>query len=379
MTQSYRAFKMAASCKYKSTFYVDFILLQGGEFMYTKDSFNNCPVFKDIIKKHGVNNLLDPLTKTVMRGHIMTYIEALIKEGKPFSMILLDIDNFKQINDNYGHHIGDLVLEETAKNIVDKVGNTGIVGRYGGDEFIIIDFIHNDYDSMHEYLEGFYALDCTGPFKRIVSAEGLHLLITGTIGTVNFPNNGTEFDDLFNKVDKALYRGKMKGRNCFIIYVHEKHKDIDISKLIKEPIQISLNAIYDIFESRSDLNYLKHESFNYIKKVTKISDVFFVNDKYELEGKENVVVNNFDQYLDDLNVCVFNSITDVYHNNEQIHHLVDETGIYSMLVSKIVYKDEFYGYMIFAEYNVERIWQNEDIALAITVSRLLGYKINNNK
>ena len=347
--------------------------------MYTTDSFNNCPVFKDIIKKNGVNNLLDPLTKTVMRGHIMTYIEALIKEGKPFSMILLDIDNFKQINDNYGHHIGDLVLEETAKNIVDKVGDTGIVGRYGGDEFIIIDFIHNDYDSMHKYLEGFYDFDCSGPFKRIVIVEGLHLLITGTIGTVNFPNNGTEFDDLFNKVDKALYRGKMKGRNCFIIYVHEKHKDIDISKLIKEPIQISLNAIYNIFESRSDLNYLKHESFNYIKKVTKISDIFFINDKYELEGKENVVVNNFDQYLDDLNVCVFSSVTDVYQNNEQIHHLIDETGIYSMLVSKIVYKDEFYGYMIFAEYNVERIWQNEDIALAITVSRLLGYKIKNNK
>lgn len=105
--------------------------------MYTKKSFDKYPMFKDIINRYGMVNFLDPLTKTILRGHMMTYVDKLIREKFPFSLIILDIDNFKQINDNYGHQIGDRILQETAKNIIEYVGDSGLVGRYGGDEFII--------------------------------------------------------------------------------------------------------------------------------------------------------------------------------------------------------------------------------------------------
>ncbi len=340
--------------------------------MYTVNSFDQYPELKNIIKKHGIKNFLDPLTKTIMRGHIMNFIESLIKEKRQFSLIIMDIDNFKYINDNYGHHIGDLVLTETAKNIIDAVGDTGIVGRFGGDEFIIVDFVHNDYDSMHSYLVDFYEIPCVSPFRRYVKVEDVNLFITGTIGTANFPNNSTDFDDLFSKADKALYRGKMKGRNCFIIYVHEKHKDIDISKLMKEPIQNSIYNLFQMFDERNDISYLKNESFNYIKKILKISDILFINRDRVLDFNDSIVVSDIEDFLDDMNVGVYNSVTEICEKSEDMERFISNTGLVSVLISKVMFKGECYGYVVFGDKSVLRIWQNDDVALAVAESRLLG-------
>lgn len=344
--------------------------------MYTKDSFDNYPELKNIIKKYGMNNFLDPLTKTIMRGHIMNFIESLIKNKIQFTMIILDIDNFKLINDNYGHHIGDLVLEETAKNIVDAVSNFGFVGRYGGDEFIIIDFKHTTYDSMHDFLQSLYdGGDCEAVFRRTITVENIKLLITGTIGCANYPTDSTEFDDLFNKADKALYRGKMKGRNCFIIYVHEKHKDIDISKLIKEPIQKAIYTLYNIFDTRDDIDFVKTEAFNYIKKILKINHVFYFDKNYRLEKNKNIVVKDFENYIDDMNIAVFNSVGPLSDESAEIAKFINEEVVSTMLICKIIFRGEFYGYIVFADDRIERIWQNDDIAIIITLTRLLGAMI----
>ena len=345
--------------------------------MYKKDSFDNYPVFKKIIDKYGMNNFLDPLTRTILRGHIMSYIEDLIEQKKPFSLIIIDIDNFKQINDNYGHKIGDEVLRITAKRIIDTVGDSGLVGRYGGDEFIIVDFVHNDYDSMHKFLEGFYDSELCGNsvFRQIIKVEQINLLITGTIGTANYPNNAQDFDDLFEKADKALYRGKMKGRNCFIIYVEEKHKDIDISKLIKEPLQTTFYNLANLIDSDHTLSDKFHEISLYIQKTLKISHVLIINPTVDYFDNCKHLNIDFEDYIEENNACVFNSVDPVYNSSTEFEKFIDETGIASLIVGKIVVKKHFYGYLLFGETNVQRIWQNEDLALLEYVVRLLGMAI----
>ena len=337
--------------------------------MYTKEYFEKFPVFKNIIKKYGMQNFLDPLTKTITRGYILNYVSDLLKEKRPFYMIIIDIDNFKQINDNYGHQVGDEVLANTAKNIVEAVGDSGLVGRYGGDEFIIIDFVHTDYDSIHKFLEDFYMDECNGVFRSIMNVGQVKLFLTGTIGCAKYPDDSVDFDDLFLKADKALYRGKIKGRNCFIIYVHEKHKDIDISKLIKEPIQVTISSLYKLFDGNTSLEHKKKEAYNYIKKVLKISDVLLFDDKHRLEDDNNTIVN-FDKDFDELGIAVYLMTGDI--KTPDIKKFIDKLGIASMLVGKITYKNNFYGYLVFGEKNTLRIWQNEDIALLLLVSRLIG-------
>ena len=341
--------------------------------MYTKEYFDNYPVFKNIIKKYGIQNFLDPLTQTISRGYIMSYVEDLIKENKSFYMIIMDIDNFKQINDNYGHKVGDEVLAMTAKNIVETIGRDGLVGRYGGDEFIIIDYVHKDYDSIHKFLEEMYMNECNGVFRRIMNVGQVKLFITGTVGCANFPNDSTDFDDLFLKADKALYRGKIKGRNCFIIYVHEKHKDIDISKLIKEPIQTTVNTLFKIFDENKPLYHKQQEAYNHIKKVLKISDVLFVNSNNELEGDKNYFVKDLDIDLDENVVAVYTATSDIINPN--LKKFVEDKNIASMMIGRLTYKGNYYGHIVFGENNTLRIWQNEDIALLLLVIRLIGSTI----
>lgn len=80
----------------------------------------------------------DGLTKVLSREMITSYLSYLIQNKKTFTVCLCDVDNFKSVNDNYGHMLGDEILQILAANIEKTVGNKGVVGRYGGDEFMII-------------------------------------------------------------------------------------------------------------------------------------------------------------------------------------------------------------------------------------------------
>ena len=76
---------------------------------------------------------------------------SLIEEQTPFALSLVDLDNFKSINDNYGHRTGDDMLSRTAADLRRVTGENGVVGRYGGDEFLIVFFGSTDYDRYYYY------------------------------------------------------------------------------------------------------------------------------------------------------------------------------------------------------------------------------------
>ena len=352
--------------------------------MYTKDSFENYPIFKNIIKKYGKVNLLDPLTKTILRGHMMTYVDDLIREKKPFSLIIIDIDNFKQINDNYGHQVGDEILKITADNIIEAVGDCGLVGRYGGDEFIIVDIVHNDYDSMHLFLETIYMgatrnLPCGTVFRKDLAVGSVKIFVSGTIGAANFPNDADNYDDLFNKADKALYRGKMKGRNCFIIYVHEKHKDIDISKLIKEPIQNTLFNLSALFDKDCPINEKIISVIDYIKKLLKITAVYLFDENGSCFFGDDYNVGDLSSFIDENDMAAYNNINEIYGNDKKFDKFIDDYNLFSVLIGRIMFKGKCYGYIIFSDSAVQRIWQNEDMALMYFTIKLIGSEIVFNK
>ncbi|MBQ7305434.1 MAG: GGDEF domain-containing protein, partial [Clostridia bacterium] len=84
--------------------------------------------------------MVDSLTGLVSRKYMIGFIQHLIENGVPFTLALLDLDNFKFINDTYGHKIGDGVLAGLAGDLEKYLEDYGIAGRYGGDEFLIINF-----------------------------------------------------------------------------------------------------------------------------------------------------------------------------------------------------------------------------------------------
>jgi diguanylate cyclase len=136
-----------------------------------------------------------------------------MEQGQPLSALLIDIDHFKQFNDSFGHGVGDQVLRLVAKALRDRVRDTDLPARYGGEELIAI-------------LPGADLAVCTAAAERIRTAladckitrrsTGESLPgITVSIGVGQF-QGGESMEDLIDRCDRALYKAKKRGRNCVV-------------------------------------------------------------------------------------------------------------------------------------------------------------------
>ena len=199
-------------------------------------------------------------------------------------MGILDIDNFKLVNDNYGHKVGDECLKSIASNLADYIGEDGLVGRFGGDEFVIIYFKDTEYDAVHEYIERLY--DVGTIIRRRLCVDDVSFFVTATIGCASFPKDSTNYEDLFLKIDKALYRGKTKGRNCFIIYVESKHKDIEVHRKEESSLPNIIARIDEIKNNKKlSLDKKIKNILGHITFALQISEAAFVKaDKTAITG-----------------------------------------------------------------------------------------------
>ncbi|AOT08143.1 sensor domain-containing diguanylate cyclase [Pseudoalteromonas luteoviolacea] len=153
----------------------------------------------------------DPLTKVNNRHCLNTVGNELLKrwetDQQPFSMIMIDIDHFKQLNDNYGHHVGDQVLVTFSQVINQVIRKSEHFMRIGGDEFIVL-------------LEGNVEL-ATKLAERIrvaikdmaVQHNDDSLIITASCGVTSVQSQDNSLECLYNRADKALYQSKENGRN----------------------------------------------------------------------------------------------------------------------------------------------------------------------
>ena len=178
----------------------------------------------DVIPYYATSEAVDSATGLLNKRACMEYTKSVIasKDDKIHYMIMFDVDNFKSINDTYGHLFGDEVLSKVACIINANLNGRGIVGRFGGDEFYI--FTNNIKDeedlrilltTMRKELQ--YAFD-----SRIEDFG-----VTLSVGVSLFPKDGTDYEELFRKADKCLYFAKEKGRNRFIIYNESKHGSLE--------------------------------------------------------------------------------------------------------------------------------------------------------
>ncbi|MCD7836876.1 MAG: GGDEF domain-containing protein [Lachnospiraceae bacterium] len=139
--------------------------------------------------------------------------------GKLMWLVILDIDDFKKINDSFGHLFGDKVIRKVADTIQLNVGHRGIVGRFGGDEFFIFLDEVEDRQSLKTLLKTIV--------KEFFTAFDPQCNITVSIGVCQYPKDGESFEELFGKADKALYIAKEKGKNRHIIYDEKLHGAYD--------------------------------------------------------------------------------------------------------------------------------------------------------
>lgn len=156
---------------------------------------------------------LDKLYKDGMTGlynneYIKKVLTKEISGGAVFSIIMIDVDDFKQINDNYGHLFGDRVITEVAENLESIVSNQGYVSRYGGDEFLIVLPKLSKEDAVN--ISNLIRTSIEDLNKNYVNSANISL----SIGV--YENQVKTVDECINTVDKLLYRAKKQGKDCFV-------------------------------------------------------------------------------------------------------------------------------------------------------------------
>ena len=140
-------------------------------------------------------------------------IERSKRFGHTFTLLSIDIDNFKSINDFYGHNIGDLALVYTARILQNTFRKVDTLGRVGGEEFSVI-IPESSFVQIEKLLER--AIRAFN--NNIFNKNGIHFKITVSIGATVFPKDADNLTDLMNTADKALYSAKKNGKNQFSAY-----------------------------------------------------------------------------------------------------------------------------------------------------------------
>jgi diguanylate cyclase (GGDEF)-like protein len=155
---------------------------------------------------------IDDLTGLANRERFRSRVEDEIAggQGRPFAVILMDLDRFKEVNDTLGHDYGDQLLRELGPRLAEVVGPNGMVARLGGDEFAIFPALYTD-DS--EELEAF-ARRLLETLKQPIVIDELSLELDGSIGVARFPEDGGDAHTLLRRADLAMYAAKGKQMGC---------------------------------------------------------------------------------------------------------------------------------------------------------------------
>lgn len=205
---------------------------------------------------------LDPLTGLYSKKAIADQAKSLVHnhEGN-LALFILDVDNFKGANDNFGHLFGDKVLAKIADVIADVIGRNGVAGRFGGDEFMGVITNYADRDDLKGKMRSLRSR------IEFLFANIPNLNITCSIGVCERKDDILDYDTLFSYADKCLYMAKDKGKNRYIIYLKDVHGDVNVSD----------GRIADLTNSVSHKN-----------KQSVISDIILTMHKEGYDGLENV-------------------------------------------------------------------------------------------
>lgn len=166
------------------------------------------------LKQARLENQYDALTRTpnriIMQDRIQQAVSSNKRQNKRFAVLFIDLDNFKPVNDRYGHVAGDQVLLEVTKRLTNTIRDSDTLSRYGGDEFLVLlpevacrDDVSVIAEKMGKLLAEIYAIDSN------------KISISASIGSAIFPEDGTDVTTLVQHADGAMYRAKRQGGGTF--------------------------------------------------------------------------------------------------------------------------------------------------------------------
>lgn len=246
-------------------------------------------------------------------------LEKIHEEAAGVYLAIMDVDDFKKVNDGFGHMFGDKVLAKVAEVIKSVLKSRGMAGRFGGDEFMIV----------------FEEIDSEDTLRRILKTVSNHiqwafsdvegLSVTLSVGIAKCPEDGFVYEDLFQKADKCLYIAKAEGKNRFILYDEEKHGSVVNEDAANRQIGLKANiSDAEKYTVISELMLKLHEEGKEALRFTmEQMQVYFDVDGVALYAGENMArVDSVGKYVNPIE-----NLTCIYE--EAYQEYFDEQGYYT--------------------------------------------------
>jgi len=149
----------------------------------------------------------DLLTGLYNREAFEKELQKWINKSKHFCLVFLDLDNFKQVNDTFGHEKGDEILTQTAKVMRENLKGMDLIGRIGGDEFVMA---IKDCDKE-------CAIHILNVIEDDIKEKFKHFEVSASIGAVAFPDDGEDYKELLKEADRKMYQVKESGKGRVLV------------------------------------------------------------------------------------------------------------------------------------------------------------------
>lgn len=270
----------------------------------------------------------DSLTGVYNKKTITEYAKKRISEEKEKRIVIaiLDVDHFKSVNDTFGHLYGDKVLARVGGRLKEIVGEDGVIGRIGGDEFMIV-FNGLDDDQV---LRGMLRAIRT-QIKWEFAEDFENLSITCSIGASIFPVNGRDYEDLFKKADCCLYIAKEKGRDRYVFFRDEMHR-----------------ASYEAMLNKNQLNAMKNpREIRELKNVASFMENAMTDSRKAILDAMRHMKDTFG--IDNINIYYGEGMKKVYSFGSDIPEAKDAMYVFSEEFQKLMGENERFMQIGFAD------------------------------
>lgn len=344
----------------------------------------------------------DSLTKLLNKDTARRRAEEYLNrraDGVTCAMLIIDLDNFKQVNDQYGHLFGDAVLTQVAREIEKMFRNQDIVARIGGDEFLVLMRNVSDRTLVENRCRRLLRI-----LRNIFRNQNHDLPLSCSIGVAMVPEHGSTYYDLFNRADQALYRAKAGGKDDVVFYdpAREQFPSLQgrptaVSNRIdsdQEPGLADDNIVRHVFQrlyAAKDVESSVNEILAMIGKMMNVSRVYifentednrFCSNTFEWcnEGIQPEIgylqnisyETDIPGYEDNFNEQGIFYCPDISVLPKNAYDILEPQGIKSMLQCAIRERGQFRGYVGFDECVNQRFWTQEQIQALTYFAEMLS-------
>lgn len=365
--------------------------------------FTNISNVKSELEFLREKSQLDPLTlvynKAELTRRIVNFISA--NPNTDGALFIVDVDNFKGVNDSLGHQFGDNVLKLIADKIKATFGELCIVGRLGGDEFTVY-----YYGDCSKKMICHLSQSLMNGLRKTYYGENIMYSISCSVGISLYKQHGSSYDELYHYADIALYTSKRMGKDCCQLYDSNMLNEANTALTPLDTKNLFLNdyfqgdPIYNVFEmlyETKEISTTIDQILEFLGKHFKVDRVYIFQHSDdgktssntfewcaegispEKDNLQNIPIELLSVFLTLFNSEGLNVCNDISGLSESDYSILNAQGIKSLLQCELHIDGKATGFIGFDDCRSPREWRGEMVASIGYVSRILSVFLSKNR